>query len=421
MPHLAIAGGPPLLPQPQPRWRWPPPDDGTHHAIASYLAAHGPLSPRGAEGIIGECEVALATRFGCTHALLCASGTMALYSAFAALGIAPGDEVLCPAITFHATATPLLHLGARVVLVDVEPDTGNIDPAALAAAITPRTVAVVTNAMWGHPVEQEAVRACCDRHRLAWVEDVSHAHGAIWHGRQVGTWGDICCMSLGAEKMLTGGLGGALLTSRRDLYERAVLVGNYLFRSRQRTDGGDISDPRFAPLARTGYGLKLSCHPLAAVVIRHQLTHHFETWIAERHASLQALRRDLADLPGLQPPTIRAGVESMGAWYGFKPWIDSQSLGLSRQRIVAALQAEGIDIDVASSPPLHHLALFNGFPLPNGRTPQTAPLGSFPAAERYASGLLSVPTYTGARDEQRRRELVAAFRKVWEHLDEIPR
>lgn len=421
MPHLAIAGGPPLLPRPQSAWHWPPPDSGDREAIAAYLAAGGPLSPRGAEGVIGACEAALAARSGRRHALLCASGTMALYSAFAALGLGPGDELICPAVTFHATASPALHLGVRVVLVDVEPDTGNIDPAALAAAITPRTAAVVTNAMWGHPVEQEAVRALCDRHGLAWVEDISHAHFAVWRGRQVGSFGDIACMSLGAEKLITGGLGGALLTDRRELFEKAVLVGNYLYRSRQAADGGDISDAALAPLARTGYGLKLSCHPLAAAVILHQLQHHADRWIAERDASLRRLRDDLAGLPGLRPPPIRAGVDSLGGWYGFKPWVDTAALGVPLATIVAALQAEGIEVSAAGSPPLTRLPLFTGFPLPTGRSPQPEQIPHCPNALRYHGGLLSLPTCTGARDEERRQQIVAAFRKVWAHLDELPR
>lgn len=418
MPTLAMCGGKPLCARPQPRWSWPPPDGAGRQAIADYLNAGGTLSPRGAEGVIGECEHALALRSGLPFTLLCSSGTMALYSAFAALGLGPGDELICPAVTFHATATPALHLGVHVVLADVDPETGNLDVDAAGAAVTPRTAALVTNAMWGHPLEQEAVRAFCDKHGLAWIEDVSHAHFAIWHGRQVGTWGDVACMSLGAEKMLTGGLGGALLTRRRDVFEKAVLTGNYLFRSRQ-APGGDIGAPELAPYARTGYGLKLSCHPLAAVAILHQMRHHLDRWIAERDASLRTLRANLDGLPGLRVPPIREGVDSLGGWYGFKPWIDAAHLGLTRDRVAEALTAEGLEVDVASSPGLHTLGVFAGVPLANGRTPQPPVTGEFPNADRYHSGLLSVPTGTGARDAQRLVELTAGFHKVWESLDEL--
>lgn len=420
MPHLAIAGGQPLLARRQQRWSWPPLDDGSRDAIADYLRDGGTLTPRGAEGILGRCETKLAERVGVPHAVLCSSGTMALYSAFAAVGLGPGDELICPAVTFHATGTPALHLGARVVLADVEADTGNILPSAISAAITPRTKAVVTNAMWGHPVAQEEIRTICDRKGLAWIEDISHAHFASWNGRQVGTWGDIACMSLGAEKIVSGGLGGAVLTRRRDLFEAVVLTGHYLYRSRQEAQGGDVRDPRLAPVARTGYGLKLGCHPLSAVAILHQLEHRIDGWIADRDRSLRALRADLNGLMGLVVPPIRDGVTSMGGWYGFKPWIDRTVHGRSRESIAAALTAEGVEADPAGSPGLHALAIFRGHPLANGRTPQLSDLGTFSQADNYHSGLLSLPTCTGERDEERRRQLVAAFRKVWEHLDEVP-
>lgn len=420
MSSLAILGGNPLLEEPQTRWTWPPDGNGSRQAIAAYVSRGDTFSPRGSEGVIGECEQALADRNGLPLALLCSSGTMALYCAFAALGLGTGDELICPAVTFHATASPALHLGTRVVLVDVDPETGNLDLDAAAAAISPRTAALVTNAMWGHPLEQEAVRTFCDRHGIAWIEDVSHAHFAVWKGSMVGTWGDVACMSLGAEKILTGGLAGALLTRHRDVFERAVLTGNYLFRSHQ-APKGDICDPALAPFGRSGYGLKLSCHPLAAVAILHQVRHCLDGWIAERNASLRELREGLGGLEGLHVPPIRSGVESLGGWYGFKPWVDTKRLGISRERLSEALAAEGVEIKAAGSPGLHRLGIFSGLPLANGRTPQEAPYSpeEFSAAETYHAGLLSVPTCTGRRDAQRKDEIIAAFHKVWEHLDEL--
>lgn len=419
MPHLALSGGTPLYSERLPPWSWPPEDSGDREAVQAYVAKHPRLSVKGDKGVIAECEAELANRTGLPYTLLCSSGTMALYSAYFALDLGPGDELICPAVTFHATASPALHLGAKVVLVDVEEDTGNIDLQALTAAITARTKAVVTNAMWGHPVEQEQVRQICDRYHLAWVEDISHAHFAIWNGRQVGTWGDIACMSLGAEKIITGGVGGALLTRKGDLYERAVLLGHYLFRSRQVADGGDITDPKYRPLSRTGYGLKLLCHPVAAAVILHQLRNRADMWIQERDRSLRKLREALSGLEGVRVPPIRPGVNSMGGWYGFKVWIDTMRTGLTRETIAAAIRAEGAEVDPAGSPGLHTLALFHDPTLPVGRFEKAPLRGTFPATERYHSGLLSLPTCTGSRDDAVLERLVRCFHKVWEYMDEL--
>lgn len=395
-----------------PKWKWPPADYDPLPAISRYLSEGGSLTPKGRDGVIARCEDQLCERFDQPRAILLSSGTMALYTAFFAIGLEPGDELICPTVTFHATATPALHFGAKVVLVDVDTETGCIDPSAAAAAVTARTKGIVTNAQWGHPVDQDAIRVLCDRHHLAWIEDISHAHGASWNGKQVGTWGDLVCASLGAEKMLTGGIGGVLMGKRDDLMDRAVLLSHYLFRSKL-----DVRTPGFEDLGRTGYGLKLGIHPIAAVVVLDQLENHFDRWVEQRRNSLMRLREGLSGLPGLTPPVIRPEVTSMGAWYGFKPWVDCDQLGIKRGDLVAALKAEGIEIDEPGSPPLHELPLFAPNRFPIGPWPKAALNPEiFPVATRYNTGTLSLPTFTGAMDESHLSKTLRAFFKVWENL-----
>lgn len=397
------------LPEP---WRWPPKSYSPEGAIQRYFKNETSLTPKGRQGVIAECEDALCHRFDQPRAVLCCSGTMALYAAFFAAGIGLGDEVICPTITFHATATPALHLGATVILVDVDAETGCLDPEALSAAITPRTRALVSNAQWGHPVDQERIQSICKSHGIAWIEDISHAHGSSWKGRQVGTWGDLACMSLGAEKILTGGMAGVLFGSRDDLVDRAVLVTHYLHRSKH-----DIRTPGFEALARTGYGLKLGAHPLAAAVVRDQVQNHFDDWVAQRADSLHRLRVGLEGLPGLRPPVIRTEVTSMGGWYGFKPWVDFAALGITRELLVAALRANGVEVDVPGSPPLHRLPLFADPSCRVGKWPKAeVHPRAFPAAESYTAGTLSLPTYTGPADEAQLQATIQGFHNVWDDL-----
>ena len=415
MNKLALLGGTPVLPERRPPWNWPPRYPAMGDVVKSYIDQGQPLSIQGRDGIIAACEDELKRRVLRRHAILCSSGTMAIYSAWFALGIRPGDEVICTTITYHSTATPALHLGAKIVLVDVESDTGNIAVDAIKNAITPRTRAVATNAMWGHPVEQQQIRSLCDRHQLAWLEDFSHAHFSQYHGRPVGSWGDVACASLQGSKFISGGEGGVLVTDSDDIHDQAVLLGHNLKRSQN-----CVLNQLYRPIGRTGYGLKLRCHPLAAALIFDQLVNHADTWLVERRRSLERLSRGLAGLEGLRPPVIREYVTSMGAWYGYKPWVDFASLGVSREKLVEAFQAENLDVEIPGSPPLHQLPIFdpdrfwiNGFEKHDNRG------CAFPNAEAYSAGILSLPTFTGPDDDHSLTAMIEGFRKVWDHLDAL--
>ena len=117
--QLALHGGAPVLPRAFPKWTWPPRDPRSGQLLKDYIDSEKPLSIQGRAGVIADCEEEFKRRIGRKHAIMCSSGTMAIYSGYFALGIEPGDEVICTTITYHATATPALHLGAKVVLVDV--------------------------------------------------------------------------------------------------------------------------------------------------------------------------------------------------------------------------------------------------------------------------------------------------------------
>jgi perosamine synthetase len=415
--ELALFGGTPVLKQPLPPWSWPPryPDMG--QILKDYIDSGQPLSIQGRDGVIAACEDEFKRRLHRRHAVACSSGTMAIYSAFFALGIQPGDEVICPTITYHATATPAMHLGAKIVLVDVEPDTGNIDMEAAEAAISPRTRVIASNAMWGHPVQQQGLRELCDRHRIAWLEDFSHAHFAEFEEKPVGSWGDVACASLQGNKFVSGGEGGLLVTDCDQIHDRAVLLGHNLKRS-----ATCVVNPDYSPIGRSGYGLKLRCHPLAAALILDQLLNHVEQWIVQRRDSLNRLSVELSTLAGIRPPVIRDYVTSMGAWYGYKPWVDWASLGVSRERVVEALQAENLDVEIPGSPPLHTMALFDPDRFPVNRFPKFDNRNrDFPNAESYSAGTLSLPTFTGPPDDAGLDSMIAGFHKVWDNLERLRR
>src|SRR5207302_522781 len=140
-------------------------------------------------------EAMMREYLGCKHAIAVSSCTAALHLSLAALGIGPGDDVVTTPITWPATSNVIVHQGARPVFVDVEPDTLNLDPTKIAAAITPRTRAILPVHMAGQPCDMDAIHAIARRHGLAVIEDAAHAIGASYRGRKIGTLSDFTCFS----------------------------------------------------------------------------------------------------------------------------------------------------------------------------------------------------------------------------------
>jgi len=158
-----------------------------------------------------EFEAALARAVGTAHAAAVSSGTAALHLALLALEIGPGDEVIVPAYTFPATANVVELCGARAVLVDVDPDTFVVDPGAVAAAVTPRTRAVMAVHLFGRPVEWEALQTAVPQ-EVALIEDAAGALGARYRGTPCGALGVVGCLSFHPRKIVTTGEGGAVTT-----------------------------------------------------------------------------------------------------------------------------------------------------------------------------------------------------------------
>jgi perosamine synthetase len=369
---------------------------------------------------IAAFEDAFAAYHGGGQALMVNSGTSALYSAFFGAGIGPGDEVLCPTATFLATVTPLFQLGAVPVLCDADPETGNLDPADAAKRVTARTKAIVVTHLWGHPVEMDAVTALCAEHGLALIEDCSHAHGATYRGRLVGTFGSVAAFSTGSGKMVSGGMAGVVLTRDQVIYDRATLLGHFRKRSRE-----TVRTPFYKQFTNTGYGANLRVSPMAAVLAHDHLS-RLDDLIAKKTENLQRLTRGLADVPGFVPPATRPHV-TRGAWYGYKVGIDMSAAGRATiAEIVAALKAEGCDIDPPGSPPLHTTALFqeadNGILGERDARPGRPPWrryrnGELPVSEQIQRTSLSFPAArfygeVGTLAE----EYVLACRKVSEHF-----
>ncbi len=172
---------------------------------------------------ITRFETTFAVQAGTPYAVACCNGTAALHLALIAAGVGPGDEVLIPALTFVATAGAVRHCNAIPVLVDVEPDTWNLNPELIEAAVTTRTKAIVPVHLYGHPADMDPIREIASRYGLAVIEDAAEAHGARYRGRLAGSLGDLAAFSFFGNKLITCGEGGMVTTASKELADRVRL------------------------------------------------------------------------------------------------------------------------------------------------------------------------------------------------------
>lgn len=181
-------------------------------ALRSDWLTTGPL--------VEEFEAALEKVVG-APCISVSSGTAALHCAYAAIGLQPGDEVITPPITFIATQATAALFGAKIVFVDVQFDTANIDPSAVEAAITPRTKAIVAVDYAGHPADLDELRAIADKYGIYLIEDAAHSIGSTYKNRPVGSIADITTFSFFPTKNFTTGEGGAIASIHPDLLLKA--------------------------------------------------------------------------------------------------------------------------------------------------------------------------------------------------------
>lgn len=166
---------------------------------------------------------------GARYSVSVTNGTHAIHLALAALGIRAGDEVIIPTFTMIATANVVKYLGATPIFVDARPDTWNIDETKIEEAITSKTKAIIVVHIYGHPCEMNTIMEIAKKHKLWVIEDAAEAHGAMYHGHRIGAIGDIGCFSMYANKVITTGEGGIVVTNNPDLHRLMYKLHNHAF------------------------------------------------------------------------------------------------------------------------------------------------------------------------------------------------
>ncbi len=300
---------------------WPPPDAEVHDALQQVFHRgdwgryHGAECPR----LIDE----LAAFHQTEHVTLCCSGTLAVELALRGLGVSPGDEVILAGYDFPGNFRSIEALGAKPVLVDLDPANWNLSAEALPAAVSPTTRAVVVSHLHGGAAPMRQIMETAEAHGLLVVEDACQCPGAVIQGRLAGTWGHAGVLSFGGSKLLSAGRGGAVLTADAAVHQRMKVFAN-----------------------RGNQAFPLS--ELQAAVLRPQLKRLNER-NAARAAAAAFLARRLAPLECVRP--LQNSVEdSQPGYYKFGLQYDPTAAGgHSREEYLEAAQAEG-------------LALYAGFP-----------------------------------------------------------
>jgi len=322
---------------------------------------------------VAQFERAFAEYCGAAYGIAVNSGTAALHAAMRALGVVEGDEVIVPAITFAASANAAVYEGATPVFADVEPDTLLIDPASVAARITPRTRAIVAVDYAGQPAGYEALKAVARRGRIPIVADACHAPGAVYNGRKVGTLADISCFSFHPVKHLTTCEGGMCLTEDAEMAARMRRFRNHGIDSdhaRREAEGTFAYD-----MIELGYNYRLPDVQCALGLAQLQ---RLPQWLAARRAVAAAYDRAFASVPHATPLKVHAGRE-----HAYHLYVVRLDPGIDRNDAFRRLRAQGIGANVHYGPVHLH-----SFYRERGYGP-----GLCPVAEEAARHILTLPMF----------------------------
>jgi perosamine synthetase len=311
-------------------------------------AARNGWGPRCYE-YLGKFEEEFKAHVGTKYAIATSSCTGALHMGLAALGVGPGDEVILADTNWIASAAPIVHLGAKPVMVDILPDSWCLDPALVEAAISPRTKAILAVHLYGNLCAMDRLLEIGHRRGIAVVEDAAEAIGSTYRGKRAGSMGSFGAFSFHGTKTLTTGEGGMLVTDDAGLYEQVLTLSNH-GRARGETR-------QFWPLV-TGFKYKMS--NIQAAMGCAQLT-RIDELIRRKREIMQYYRERLESAPQVSMNPEPEGTV-IGAW--MPTAVFSPATGVTREKLLAAFAADNIDARVFFHP-LSSLPMFaDGRPCP---------------------------------------------------------
>ena len=426
MSALALQGGTPI--RTEPYNAWPEFDESDVEAVVDALRTGNWANGEGDRSLI-NFERSFAAYQGAEYCLAVSSGTSALEIALRALRLPRGSEVILSPYTYMASPTAVLNVGLVPIFVDMDPETYNIDPSLIEAAITERTGAIMTVHFGGLACDMGAVLDIARRHDLKVIEDSAHAHGSTWNDRGLGTIGDVGCFSLGPGKNLTPGVGGAVMTNDLEIYKHAIAysemdIGGRVMRFGEMGLDASAAEPEeWFPYSAGNRRLGGVLAALASAQLD-----RLEGQTQRRSENGTYLAGLLEDVDGLasrrEDPYVTRNANHLHIVRYDAEGFD----GLPRSRFIQAMQAEGIGIRAGYARPMNRADLFSD---PTGELSLVWPRGdggpdvdyasmSCPHAERAcATEDLWITQVMMLSGPQAMDEIVDGAEKVRDHLADL--
>ncbi|CAM8361365.1 WecE Predicted pyridoxal phosphate-dependent enzyme apparently involved in regulation of cell wall biogenesis [Candidatus Methylopumilus universalis] len=364
---------------------------------------------------VQEFERACEKYFGVKHAVTVNSWTSGLIAAVGAIGIEPGDEVIVPPWTMCASATAILHWNAIPVFADIETETFNINPKSVEANITPYTKAIMAVDIFGHSCDIDALMEIAKHHNLKVITDSAQAPAVYNKGRLTGTLAHVGGYSLNYHKHIHTGEGGILVTNDDEIFERLQLIRNHA--------EAVVKDKGVTNLSNmVGHNFRLG--EIEAAIGIQQLK-KLEGFVTNRQDAAECLTKGLKNLTGLRLPIIKTGYTH--AYYMYPMILDTNLLGVSREKICTALEAEGLTGLVAGYANIHLLPMYQkkiaygsrGFPWTSDicKRDVNYDKGICPIAERlHDKDYIGYEMCLHQLEKEDVNLIVKAFEKVWRQL-----
>ncbi|MCX8477980.1 MAG: DegT/DnrJ/EryC1/StrS family aminotransferase [Sphingomonas sp.] len=418
---LALNGGTPSIPRPLELFRSMGEDEVEAAArvvrtgvLSAFIGAPGEFFLGGPE--VRAFEAKAADYFGVKHAISVNSWTSGLIAAVGAIGIEPGDEVITTPWTMSATAMAILHWNAIPVFADIDHRSFNIDPASVEKLIGPRTKAIMAVDIFGQSADMTALRGIADRHGLKLLTDTAQAPGSRTGNRFTGTLADIGGFSLNYHKHIHCGEGGVLVTDDDQLAARLQLIRNHAESVIKSDNPADLAN-------MIGYNFRMG--EIEAAIAAVQLG-KLKARVESRQRAAQQLDEALGELQGLTTPQVET--DGTHVYYVYGLTLDVDRLGVSRQKVVDALRAEGVPALAAGYQNLHLLPIFmhkiaygtGGLPWTLAEREIAYGPGTCPVAEElHSKTFVGINLCACEFDPDDVELVIGAFRKVWGNLDAL--
>lgn len=409
----AILGGEPAVTLDQSSAnKWPIITNDDQQAVLEVLSS-GNLS---LHPIVGELEEDYKKRTGRAHALTHNNGTSAILAGLHAIGIQPYDEVIVPSATWWSSVMPILHCGGVPVFAELEPDCLGLDPEDIERKITLKTKAIVVVHLFGMPSKMDEIVEVAKKHNLKILEDASHAHGAMYKGKPIGSLGDVSVFSMQGNKLCPSGEGGILLCDEQETWESAVRLGHY-----ERLLDLESENRYFAA---TGFGFKFRMAPMAAALAHSQLK-HLEERNAKRNANCIYLSEKLQAM-GIE--TFLAPEHVHRVYFEFLVRYNESEHDLPIGDLAKALQAEGAMVTAPRYPLLHQQPVFTKnvwskiarLPVAANNPIHIYDPADLPQTTLGNGSMLKLPSFPSAGTALLDQYFLA-FEKVLAHANDIPR